>query len=135
MGEKSIERTIERIDVLKQELEDNLESTGLVTKVEIGGRLDDQKNPLYLKYRRTENTKENQSAIRLFHSHLAKVLTTNYQIITGIKKDYHEHGPCKEIILVNPQAQFDEETEIQIRQSILQAMRKEVRSYLERGLY
>jgi hypothetical protein len=128
MGEK----LRERIEILEQEVKEKFESTGLVTNVRIKGFLNDNKNPLHLEYKVRENTRENELGRRIFRGHLLKILLTNYPIIMGIEKDYHETGLCREIVMINPGVQLNEETEIRIRYSILQDIKKEAENYLER---
>ena len=128
MGEK----LRERIEILEQEVKEKFESTGLVTNVRIKGFLNDNKNPLHLEYKVRENTRENDLGRRIFRGHLLKILLTNYPIIMGIEKDYHETGLCREIVMINPGVQLNEETEIRIRYSILQDIKKEAENYLER---
>lgn len=128
MGEK----LREKIEILEREVKEKFESTGLVINVRIKGSLNDNKNPLHLEYKIKEDKRKNESGIRFFRDHLVKILLTNYPIIMEIKKDYHENGLCREIVMVNPEAQLSEETEIRLRYNILQDIKKEAENYLER---
>jgi len=128
MGEK----LRKRIESLEKEVREKFENTGLVIDVKIKGHLNNPENPLHLEYRIRENTKENELGRRIFRGHLINILLTNYPLIKEIKKDYHENGFCREIIIINPQFQLNEEEEAKVRYRILQDIKKEAEGYLER---
>ena len=128
MGEK----LRERIEILEREVKERFEQTGLVTNVKIKGNLCATENPLHLEYKIKDNARENKIGIRFFRTHLVKILLTNHYQISQIREGYCERGLQREIVIVNPEVQLNEEEEAKIRYDILQDIKKELVNYLER---
>lgn len=128
MGEK----LRERIESLGKEVKEKFENTELVTNVGIKGFLNDPENPLHLEYKLKDNVGINEKGVRFFRTHLVKILLTNHYQISEVREDYHESGLRREIVVVNPEVQLNEEQEAKLRYDILQDIKKELINYLER---
>lgn len=118
----------------KEELEMKIklvfEGTGLVTNVQVKGRLYDEGNPLRLEHKikeRPNGEAESLAILRLFKRNLVRKLLSNYSIIKEILGKYYKSGFCIERIVINQEAPKPDENKT--RDSILQTIEKELENY------